>query len=170
MLNKCIIAFIFLIPLLAMADISEDGKYASSLVQINLSKYQKKSEICHQSMKKFSLSDIDKIKMQSLPREAGFALGKLLDDALNQCAQPEIFNLANSLLLLQEQNLLEKSGAINNQIEVIRKLVFSKTSLSTKAEYDKLSPKIKYDLAEIDFLKKPFDLFVVIEGVWGIPN
>jgi len=121
-------------------------------------------------MKAFVLSDNDKKQIQSLPKEAGAGLGKILDDALIQCTQPEIFNLASSLLLLQEQNVVEKSKEIEEQILVIRQLIFSKTSITTTIEYEKLPVKTKADLNKIDFLKKPFDLFQVIEGAWGVPQ
>jgi len=153
-----------------VSKVSEEAKYASFDVQVNLEKYKSKSQICHQKMKDFVLSDKDKKQIQSLPKEAGVGLGKILDDALIQCSQPEIFNLASSLLLLQEQNVVEKSKEIEEQILVIRQLIFSKTSITTKLEYEKLPVKTKADLNEIDFLKKPFDLFRVIEGAWGVPQ
>ncbi len=170
MLNKIFVSLTFMVSLNAIAEVSENAKYASFQVQVNLAKYQSKSEACHNKMKSFVLSDSDKIKVQALPKEAGAGLAKLLDDALTQCAQPEIFNLASSLLLLQEQNLVDKSKEIEEQIFLIRKLVFSKTSISPQIEFDKLPSNIKSDLNKICFLKQPFDLFQVIEGAWGMPN
>lgn len=170
MLNKIFFLFILVFPLHSIAEISKEAKYASYNLQVNLAKYKAKSEVCHRKMKSFILTHNDMVKMKSLPREAGMGLGKLLDDAITKCSQPEVFNLANSLLLLQEQNLVDKSNDIQEQIFIIRKLVFSKNSILAKIEYEKLSSKLKLDLDAIDFLKQPFDLFQVIENSWGEPN
>ena len=170
MLNKIIFSLMLVVPFCSMAEVSEEAKYASFVVQVNLAKYSEKSDFCRNRMRSFTLSDTDTIKLKKLPKEAAAGLTKLLDDALLQCAQPEVFNLANSLLVLQEQNISEKSAAIEEQIYLIRKLVFSKTSIQPNIKYSKLSPELQSELNNVDFLKHPFDMFIVIEGAWGIPH
>ena len=154
----------------SIAEVSEETKYASFTVQVNLAKYSEKSDLCHNKMRNFTLSDVNKGKIQKLPKEAGVGLSKLLVDALLRCAQPEVFNLANSLLILQEQNSVEKSAVIEEQVYLIRKLVFSKTTIAPNIEYSKLSPEMQSKLNSIEFLKHPFDMIEVIEGAWGVPH
>ena len=170
MLNKIILSLMLVTSFYSIAEVSEETKYASFAVQVNLAKYNEKSDICHNKMRSFTLSDVNKGKIQRLPKEAGVGLSKLLGDALLQCAQPEVFNLANSLLILQEQNSVEKSAVIEEQIYLIRKLVFSKTTIAANIEYSKLPPEIQSKLNAIDFLKYPFDIIEVIEGTWGVPH
>ncbi|WP_432453306.1 MULTISPECIES: hypothetical protein [unclassified Agarivorans] len=170
MLNKIIFTLLLTLPFYSIAEISEEAKYASFLVQVNLTKYSEKSERCRNKMRSFTLSSTDRARLKKLPKEASKGLTKLLDDALLQCTQPEIFNLANSLLILEEQNALEKSSVIKEQVHLIRKLVFSKTSIQPNIEYSQLSPGLQSKLNKIDFLKYPFDMFVVIEGAWGLPH
>lgn len=170
MLNKIALAMMLVAPFYTTAEVSEEAKYASFTVQVNLAKYNEKSDICHNKMRNFTLSEVNKKKIQKLPKEAGVGLSKLLSDALLRCAQPEIFNLANSLLILQEQNSVEKSAVIEEQVFLIRKLVFSRSSILSNVEYSKLSPEIQSELDSIEFLKQPFDLFKVIEGAWGVPH
>ncbi|NMH66587.1 hypothetical protein [Shewanella salipaludis] len=152
------------------AAVSEDGKFASLMVQVNLTKYERKSGLCHQQMRNFKLREEDKIQLKALPHEASDALGKLLDDALNSCAQPELFNLSKSILVLEEQNKLDNSTAITSQIEGIRKLIFSKNIIAEERAYDNLPISLKEKLEKIEFLKKPFDLFEVIEQAWDAPQ
>lgn len=170
MLNKIIYPLLLALPFYSMAEISEEAKYASFVVQVNLTKYSEKSDFCRKKMRSFTLSSTERTHLKKLPKEASKGLTKLLDDALIQCTQPEIFNLANSLLILEEQNTLEKSSVIEEQVSLIRKLVFSKTSIQPNIEYSQLSPELQSELNQIDFLKHPFDMFVVIEGAWGAPH
>jgi len=170
MLNKIIFSLVLLTSFYSTAEVSEKTKYASFVVQVNLAKYSEKNDICHKKMSDFTLSEVNKGNIQKLPKEAAAGLAKLLDDALLRCAQPEVFNLANSLLILQEQNSVEKSDVIEEQIYLIRTLVFSKTTITPNIVYSKLPPEIQSKLNSIDFLKHPFDIFKVIEGAWGVPH
>jgi len=140
MLNKCIVIFFLLISFMAKAEISEDGKYATLMLQVNLAKYDNKSSHCFKH------------------------------DALYNCAQPEVFNLARAILILQEQNKVEKSQAISEQIKNIRLLVFPKSTVASAREYENLTENIKTQLESIESLKKPFNPMVIIEQVWGAPQ
>ena len=78
--------------------------------------------------------------------------------------------LSKSILLLREQNKVEKSDAIQSQIDNITKLIFSKSIIAEDRAYENLPESLKAKLEGISFLKEPFDLFEVVEGVWGEPQ
>jgi len=71
---------------------------------------------------------------------------------------------------LQEQNKVEKSQAISEQIKNIRLLVFPKSTVASAREYENLTENIKTQLESIESLKKPFNPMVIIEQVWGTPQ
>ena len=74
------------------------------------------------------------------------------------------------ILTLQEQNKVEKSQAISEQIKNIRLLVFPKSTVASAREYENLTENIKTQLESIESLKKPFNPMVIIEQVWGTPQ
>jgi hypothetical protein len=170
MLNKCIVIFVLFVSFMAKAEISEDGKYATLMLQVNLAKYENKSSHCFKQVTEFTLPESDMLKLKTMPREIAGVLGKLFDDALYNCAQPEVFNLARAILTLQEQNKIEKSQAISKQIKNIRLLVFPKSTVASAREYENITENIKNQLESIESLKKPFNPMVIIEQVWGAPQ
>lgn len=169
MLSKVLPILFLLLTFSSCAEISEEGKYASFMVQVNFDKYGDKIDLCREKRRNFKLTDGQLKQMKAIPKEANAGIPKLLDDAMDQCGQPELFNLTKSLLLLEKYNETDKSKVFQEQIDTIKMLIVSPVSISNEMNYEKLSPEHKEALGKVEFLKYPFDPFVLLEEVWGAP-
>ena len=87
---------------------------------------------------------------------------------IDDCVQPELFELSQTLLQLQELNKSEKNEVIEEQIILIRQLVFTGSDISNQRFYDSLSDSEKQILEGIPSFKKPFDSLQVLEAIQSL--
>lgn len=84
--------------------------------------------------------------------------------------QPELSEIATSLLVLQELNEKEQSQQLAVKIHAVRNTMFGAGKLAEEMEYNALPAETKQVLDSIAAFQQPFDAIALFEDVWGAPT
>lgn len=162
--------FLFLTPSLSFANISAEAEYGVSVLETQYSQAEAKVEVCKKSEESAQFTQAEKDALKTIPREHSVAIAYLSKQAWETCMQPELSEIASSLLTLQELNKQEQSQQLEIKINAIRNILFGGGRLAEEIEYNALPAETKQVLNNIDALQQPFNAMTLFEDVWGAPK
>ncbi|OLQ81687.1 hypothetical protein BIT28_26740 [Photobacterium proteolyticum] len=165
MLNRFLLLALCLLSFSAHSELTEEMKYGSVLLQINVAKFEEKQTECMSRVRDYRLPVEEREVLKKLDTSISKGLYFLYKKSFDDCTQPELFELSQTLLQLQELNKKENNKIINEQIRLIRQLVFTGSDISNQRFYDSLSEFEKEILESIPSFKKPFDSLQVLDVI-----
>ncbi|MGF1733686.1 hypothetical protein [Photobacterium kasasachensis] len=168
--NKSLLLILYLLSFSVYADLTEEMKYGSILLQVKVAKFEEKQTECMARVKNYRLPDEEKDVLKKLDVSISKGLYHLYKQSFDDCTQPELFELSQTLLQLQELNKRVENKVIEEQINLIRQLVFTGSDISNQRFYDSLLASEKQILEGIQSFKEPFDSLQVLEAIQGLSH
>ena len=162
--------FLCLMPSLCFANISADAEYGVSVLDAQYNLAEAKVDICKQHETKAQFTQAEKDALKVIPKEHSIAVAYLAKQAWEVCMQPELSEVAASLLVLQELNEKEQSQQLAVKINAVRNILFGGGKLVKEMQYNALPAETKKILNSISTFQQPFDAIALFEDVWGAPS
>ena len=162
--------FLCLIPSLCFANISAEAEYGVSVLDAQYDLAETKVDICKQHETKALFTQAEKDALKVIPRDQSIAVIYLAKQAWEGCMQPELSEVAVSLLVLQELNEKEQSQQLAVKINAVRNILFGGRKLTKEMQYNALPTETKQILNSISTFQQPFDAMALFEDVWGAPS
>ncbi|GMQ47340.1 hypothetical protein VB10N_23390 [Vibrio sp. 10N] len=143
-------------------------EFGSELIKKNFVSYESKHAACMGLAEETALTGKDIARLRKLPNIAAEGLGYLSQRAIRECTQPEYTELVRTILMLEAANSTnEEVSHLEEQVNSIRKLMFSAVDLNVEIGYFELPNSLRSELESIDSLNKPFNLLDAYQRAWN---